>query len=163
MAKIPSGYRQLAGSERKIRKGAKRVGPADPSETLMISIYVRRQPGAPALPGQNDFAATPPGQRKLLSRAELAASQGASPDDLKVVTDFAAASGLKVVQTDPHLGNYGVRIGSDGAPDRIVLYDFGAVRTYPDEFMLNYYALIASRSARASSTTLPARWPGTSS
>src|SRR6185437_2151177 len=50
----------------------------------------------------------------------------------------------KVVQTDPHLGNYGVRIGSDENDDRIVLYDFGAVRTYPDEFMLNYYALIAS-------------------
>jgi kumamolisin len=101
MAEIPSGYRKLAGSERKVRKGATRVGPADPSETLLISIYVRRRPGAPALPAQSDFAATPPGQRKPLSRADLATYQGASPEDLKVVTDFAAASGLKVVQTDP--------------------------------------------------------------
>jgi kumamolisin len=100
MAEIPSGYRQLPGSERKIRKGAKRVGPADPAETLMVSIYVRRQPGAPSLPGQNDFAATSRGQRNPLSRADLAAHQGASPEDLKVVTDFAAAAGLKIVQTD---------------------------------------------------------------
>jgi kumamolisin len=100
MAEIPSGYRKLAGSERKVRKGATRVGPADPSETLLISIYLRRQPGAPSLPGESDFLATPPTQRKPLLRAELAAYQGASPDDLKVVTDFANASGLTVVQTD---------------------------------------------------------------
>ncbi len=100
MAEIPGGYRRLPGSERKVRKGATRVGPADPGETLVISIYLRRRPGAPSLPGQDDFAATPPGQRKPLSRDELEASQGASPDDLKLVTDFAAGAGLKVVQTD---------------------------------------------------------------
>ena len=36
-----------------------------------------------------------------MSRAELAERQGASPEDLKVVTDFAEASGLRIVQTDP--------------------------------------------------------------
>jgi predicted unusual protein kinase regulating ubiquinone biosynthesis (AarF/ABC1/UbiB family) len=50
----------------------------------------------------------------------------------------------KVVQTDPHLGNYGIRIDETGADDRIVLYDFGAVRTYPEDFMREYYALIAA-------------------
>jgi kumamolisin len=100
MAEIPSGYRQLAGSERRVRKGAKRVGPADPEEMLLISIYLRRRAEAPPLPSQEHFAATPLGGRERLSRAELAERQGASPEDLKVITDFAAASGLKVVHTD---------------------------------------------------------------
>ncbi len=55
---------------------------------------------------------------------------------------------FKVMQTDPHLGNYGVRLaadaGSPGAQDKIVLYDFGAVRSYPDEFMQAYYELISA-------------------
>jgi hypothetical protein len=46
MAEIPIGYRQLAGSERKARKGAKRVVPADPKETVLISIYLRRRTDA---------------------------------------------------------------------------------------------------------------------
>jgi kumamolisin len=101
MAEIPNGYRQLAGSERRVRKGAMRVGPADPEESLLVSIYLRPRPGAPSLPDQAYFAATPLGHRDRLSRAQLAESMGASADDIKVVTDFAAASALKVVQTDP--------------------------------------------------------------
>src|SRR5271154_6238542 len=101
MAEIPSGYRQLAGSERKVRKGAKRVGPADPKETLSVSIYLRRRADAPPLPTQEHFVATPLSQRQPLSRAELGERQGASPEDIKVVTDFAQAAGLKIVQTDP--------------------------------------------------------------
>src|SRR5580692_10349143 len=100
MAEIPSGYRQLAGSERRVRKGAKRVGPAAPEEILLVSIYLRRRAEAPPLPSQEHFAATPLGGRERLSRAELAKRQSASPVDLKVVTDFAAASGLNVVHTD---------------------------------------------------------------
>jgi kumamolisin len=101
MAEIPIGYRQLAGSERKVRKGAKRVGPADPNETLSVSIYLRRRADSPPLPTQEHFAATPLSQRQPISRAELGERQGASPEDIKVVTDFAQGAGLKVVQTDP--------------------------------------------------------------
>ncbi len=100
MAEIPTGYRQLAGSERKARKGAKRVGPADPNERVLISIYLRRRTDAVPLPGQDDFVSTPLGQRGLLSRAELAQRQAASPQDIKVVTDFAETAGLKIVETD---------------------------------------------------------------
>jgi kumamolisin len=76
------------------------VGPADPEETLLVSIYVRRRTDAPSLLSQKHFASTPLGEREPVSRAELARSQGASPKDLEVVTDFAEASGLKVVHTD---------------------------------------------------------------
>lgn len=40
---------------------------------------------------------------------------------------------FKIVQTDPHLGNYRIRINENG-DDQIVLYDFGAMREVPDHF-----------------------------
>jgi predicted unusual protein kinase regulating ubiquinone biosynthesis (AarF/ABC1/UbiB family) len=46
-----------------------------------------------------------------------------------------------VVQTDPHLGNYRVRLGADGN-DQLVLFDFGAVRTYPQEFLNPYRRMV---------------------
>ncbi len=49
------------------------------------------------------------------------------------------------MQTDPHFGNYRIRLREDneqGLPDQIVLFDFGAVRRFPDEFLQNYYELV---------------------
>lgn len=46
-----------------------------------------------------------------------------------------------VVQTDPHLGNYKIKLSPDGR-DQIVLLDFGAVRNYPDEFLIHYRFMI---------------------
>jgi predicted unusual protein kinase regulating ubiquinone biosynthesis (AarF/ABC1/UbiB family) len=40
---------------------------------------------------------------------------------------------FKLVQTDPHLGNYRIRIDEAGQ-DQIILYDFGAMREVPDHF-----------------------------
>ena len=49
------------------------------------------------------------------------------------------------VQTDPHFGNYRVRLDDGtGIGDRWVLYDFGAVRDFPKPFLGNYYRLIHS-------------------
>jgi predicted unusual protein kinase regulating ubiquinone biosynthesis (AarF/ABC1/UbiB family) len=39
------------------------------------------------------------------------------------------------VQTDPHFGNYAIRLGP---PHQIVLYDFGALREYSPEFIAGY-------------------------
>ncbi len=100
MANISMDYRKIEGSERRVRKGARRVGPADPEERLLVSIYVRRRTDAPALPNQRHFAETPAHRREPLTRGDLARLQGASPKDFKVVTDFAESSGLKVEHTD---------------------------------------------------------------
>ena len=45
------------------------------------------------------------------------------------------------VQTDPHLGNYGVRINEASQP-QLVLYDYGAVREVPTEFFNAYKKII---------------------
>ncbi len=39
------------------------------------------------------------------------------------------------LQTDPNFGNYRIRLGENGEPDRIVLLDFGAVQKYPKHFI----------------------------
>lgn len=45
---------------------------------------------------------------------------------------------LRAVQTDPHFGNYKVRLSTDGASDRLVLLDFGAVRRFTEDFRDRY-------------------------
>jgi len=96
MAIVPEEYRPLEKSERRAAPGAHRVGPADPKQTLTVSIRVRRRPDAPPLPDQ---AAAPPRQRQYLSREEFAARYGADPKDLAQVADFARSRGLRVVET----------------------------------------------------------------
>jgi predicted unusual protein kinase regulating ubiquinone biosynthesis (AarF/ABC1/UbiB family) len=50
---------------------------------------------------------------------------------------------FKAVQTDPHLGNYRVQLQPDGK-HKLVLFDFGAMRTVPDDFGENFKGLIIS-------------------
>lgn len=46
-----------------------------------------------------------------------------------------------LIQTDPHLGNYRLRMDPMGQ-DQIVLFDFGATKKFPTEFMQNYARMI---------------------
>ncbi len=45
------------------------------------------------------------------------------------------------VQTDPHLGNYKIRLNADGS-DQLVLLDFGAVRLYDSQFLGAYRRMV---------------------
>jgi predicted unusual protein kinase regulating ubiquinone biosynthesis (AarF/ABC1/UbiB family) len=49
---------------------------------------------------------------------------------------------LGMMQTDPHFGNYRVRLGEHGQPDRLVLLDFGAVRKFPRSFLVPYRRMV---------------------
>lgn len=49
---------------------------------------------------------------------------------------------IRLMQTDPHLGNYTIQIDADGGADKLVLFDFGAVREVPLVFLNNYMRLI---------------------
>jgi predicted unusual protein kinase regulating ubiquinone biosynthesis (AarF/ABC1/UbiB family) len=53
----------------------------------------------------------------------------------------------RFVQTDPHLGNYKVRLQPSGA-DQLVLLDFGAVREYDLGFMHAYSRMIKAALLR---------------
>lgn len=60
---------------------------------------------------------------------------------LRELNDF------KMMQTDPHLGNYSVRISKDvqnpDKPDQLILFDYGAVRFVPEKFYKKYKPMVA--------------------
>ncbi|WP_334120852.1 ABC1 kinase family protein [Limnobacter sp.] len=47
-----------------------------------------------------------------------------------------------LVQTDPHFGNYRVRIDPQGENDQIVVLDFGATRSFPSVFVESYARIV---------------------
>lgn len=51
------------------------------------------------------------------------------------------------VQTDPHLGNYKIRLSPDGN-DQLVLLDFGAVRSYDPVFLEAYSRMVKAALLR---------------
>ena len=58
---------------------------------------------------------------------------------------------LGAVQTDPHFGNYRVRIGSGGAgSDQLILLDFGAVRELSESFLKSYREMVKGVFSRNS-------------
>ncbi len=78
-----------------------------------------------------------------------------SPEVLSLSQERRNAIGLKFLdlyfrelfmlgrlQTDPHFGNYRVRLGVNGEPDRLILLDFGAVRKFPKEFLTPYFNMV---------------------
>jgi predicted unusual protein kinase regulating ubiquinone biosynthesis (AarF/ABC1/UbiB family) len=60
-----------------------------------------------------------------------------------------------LVQTDPHLGNYRVRLSPDGE-DQLILLDFGAVRRYSEDFLKSYRRMIQTSLQSDSSGLLKA-------
>lgn len=55
---------------------------------------------------------------------------------LRELTEFG------LVQTDPHLGNYRVRLGENDSDDQLVLLDFGAMRAIEKSFLAPYHKVI---------------------
>ena len=91
--KLPDNYHPLDGSERRPSATAKKVGPADPNETLTVTIALRRRPDGAPLPGYDELA-----RRPRLSEPEFIRRHGASEEDIGKVKAFATAHGLTVVE-----------------------------------------------------------------
>jgi kumamolisin len=87
----------LSNSARKLPKGSKLVGKADPEQQIEISVRIRARSAAPldddAIMAE---AEKPASQRQYLSRAEFAVEQGADPADVARIDDFAHRHGLNV-------------------------------------------------------------------
>lgn len=62
----------------------------------------------------------------------------------------------QLVQTDPHFGNYRVQIDPEGELDKLVLFDFGAMREVPDHFLENYKKLIKAGLDRSEDLVIEA-------
>jgi kumamolisin len=96
MAVIPAGHRQIAGTERRPVAGARRTGPAEPSEVVSVTVRLRRRADAPALPDPAEVLRQPIAERRYLSRDGFAEHYGADPADVARIETFAREYGLTV-------------------------------------------------------------------
>lgn len=62
----------------------------------------------------------------------------------------------RMVQTDPHFGNYKIIIGKDGEKDKILLLDFGAVRSFPKKYIEPFANLVHSSLEKNSKSNFQA-------
>jgi kumamolisin len=99
MPNVPKKYRQLAGSEYRPGPRAKLLGPAKGTETITVTIVLRRRPDGPPVPDYSYYLVTPPLERRRSSTAEFARKYGADEADIDKVADFARTHGLAVVET----------------------------------------------------------------
>jgi kumamolisin len=86
----------LVNSDRAPLEGARRIGAADPTKRIEVSIIVRRRTDTRAFPAVAELGARLPKQRQHLSRAEFARTHGGHPEDIAKIRAFASEHGLEV-------------------------------------------------------------------
>jgi kumamolisin len=92
----------VRGSERAVRKGARKIGAADPKERISVTVLVRRRlSGRDLSTAIEEMSAFPLQARRHLTREELAAVHGADPAEMEQVEEFAYEHGLDVVEVSP--------------------------------------------------------------
>jgi hypothetical protein len=101
VARAPKGYAPLKGSERRPTSTAKLLGPADPDESMSVTIVLRRRSDGSPVPDFAYYATTPPSARRRLSTDEFAARYGAADEDIATVEKFVTSRGLTVVESHP--------------------------------------------------------------
>ena len=89
----------LPGSHRNAVQGSSVIGPVHPHERIEVTVRIRPRAAIPRATRQSATAAGPTGDRRYLTREQLAADHGASPEDIAKVVAFAHAHHLAVVAT----------------------------------------------------------------
>ncbi len=102
-------YVPLPSSTRQLAAGSRAVGPADPNETIYVSLEMRSRVSEQELADQvAALGAQAPDARQYLTAEQVADTYGASPEDIALVTQFAQENGLTVVQA--HLAQHRVTL-----------------------------------------------------
>ncbi|HTY53191.1 MAG TPA: S53 family peptidase [Methanomicrobiales archaeon] len=96
---VPKSYKRVEGSERTTPPEARAVGPADPEELITVSIRLRRRLDAPLMPDAATVASSQFGDQVYVSREQFTQQFGASPEDIRLVEDFARSHDLVVVES----------------------------------------------------------------
>jgi kumamolisin len=91
----PKNPLALAGSDRAPLPGAKEIGPANPNETVDVTIRLRSRAGKKPIINPEEYK-KPVESRKLYSREQYAKEHGADPTDIARVEKFAQDHKLKV-------------------------------------------------------------------
>ena len=90
----------LPGSERAPLKGAREIGPANPSEIIDVTIRLRSRAGKKPIVDPEEFK-KPIEERTILSRKEFEELHGADPDSIARVESFAREHKLTVKEKNP--------------------------------------------------------------
>lgn len=88
----------LTGSERSPLRGAREIGPTDPTEQVEVTIRLRSRSGKTAAITAEALS-RPLQQRPVVTREQLESTHGANPADLTRVEAFAKSAGLTVTET----------------------------------------------------------------
>jgi len=90
----------LAGSERAPMDGAREIGPANPNETVDVTIRLRSRAGKKPIVSADAYT-KPIEKRTILSRKEFEQRHGADPDSIARVETFARQHKLTVKEKSP--------------------------------------------------------------
>lgn len=85
----------LAGSARAPLEGAQEIGPANPNETVEVTIRLRSRMGKKPIVTADEFT-KPIEKRSILSRSEFEQRHGADPKDIASIESFASQHRLTV-------------------------------------------------------------------
>lgn len=91
---------ELKGSARAALPGGQDVGPADPSQQIEVTVFLRRGSKPGEFPSITQMGSRLPRERKYLTRKEFARLHGASKAELAKIRAFATEYGLKVESED---------------------------------------------------------------
>ena len=91
---------EVKGSARNAFPGGRDVGPADPSQQIEVTLFLRRGSTRGKFPADAELGAGLPHERKYLTREEFARRHGAKASDLEKVRAFAKQHDLAVVTED---------------------------------------------------------------
>ncbi len=91
----PNERLPLAGSERAPLQGAQEIGPANPNETVDVTIRLRSRTGKKPIVSADAYT-KPIENRTILSRKEFEQRHGADPDGMARIESFASQHNLTV-------------------------------------------------------------------
>ena len=90
----------IAGSERAPMEGAREIGPANPNETVDVTIRLRSRTGKKPIVSADAYT-KPVEKRTILSRKEFEQRHGADPESIARVETFARQHKLTVREKSP--------------------------------------------------------------
>ncbi|MFZ0199125.1 MAG: S53 family peptidase [Candidatus Sulfotelmatobacter sp.] len=90
----------LAGSERAPLQGAREIGPANPNETLDVTIRLRSPAGKKPIVNSEEYTKSIE-KRTVLSRQEFEQRHGADPESIARIESFAREHKLTVKEESP--------------------------------------------------------------
>ncbi|HTA30562.1 MAG TPA: S53 family peptidase [Candidatus Cybelea sp.] len=96
---LPNTLVPLAGSGRALRSGSKLIGPADPKQSIEVTVRLRSSSKKQV--SVENMGALPPLKRHYLTREEFAAAYGSAPADVTKIKSFARKNKLTVVSVNP--------------------------------------------------------------